>query len=77
MNGDSQKIYDAIIENGNRLTALETQQNTQHEENKRNYKEMSKTIANVIKLKTQVFFQWFFIGTIFVGIITLFLRSFS
>jgi len=75
MNGDSQKIYDAVIKNGNRLTALETQQLAQHAENTKNYKEMSKTISNVIKLKTQVFFQWFFIGAIFIGIVTLYLRN--
>lgn len=75
MNGDLTKIYDEVVSNGNRLTTLETQQGTQHQENKKNYEELHKTIANVIKLKTQVFFQWFFIGAVFIGIITILLKG--
>ena len=75
MNGAEREILNAVIENGNRITALETQKETQHLENTRNYEKLHKTISNVIKLKEQVFYQWFFISAIFLVIIALLFRS--
>jgi len=44
LNGDLQKVYDAIISNGNRLTALETKQELQHKENRDDIKEIKQYI---------------------------------
>jgi len=75
MNGDSQKIYDAVIANGNRLTAIESIQKERHHVNQEDMKKLHKTIASVIKVKTHVSIQWWFIGAVFIGLITLFIRS--
>ncbi len=75
MSADLDKIYTAIVANGNRLTAIETTQSLRHVENQTAMKSLSKTVESVIKLKTHVTLQWFFIGGIFAGIITLFVRN--
>ena len=75
MSADLDKIYDVCVDNGNRLTALETTQKINHKQNQLDMKSLGKTIANVIRLRTHVYFQWFFIGGIFVAIVSLFLKN--
>jgi len=75
MSADLDKIYDAIVVNGNRLTAIEATQAERHMQNQTDMRKLHKTIANVVALKTQAFYQWFFIGGIFIGIVSLFIRN--
>lgn len=75
MNGDSQKIYDEIVSVGNRMIVIETQQKERHIQNRDDMKKLHKTISSVIKLKTHVNIQWWFIGGIFIGIIGLFIKG--
>ena len=75
MNGNEQQILDAVIDNGNRLTAIEAKQEERHNTNVENMEKLHKTIANVVRLKTHVGIQWYFIGAIFLGLVALFIRG--
>jgi len=75
MNGGEQKIYDVVIGIDKRLVAIETKQEERHKQNTSDINKLHKTISSVIKLKTHVSIQWWFIGAIFIGILTLFIRS--
>lgn len=65
MNGDDQRIYDAIKENGNNISKIYTQlegmkttQNLQHEMNVGDIDEIKKNTKGFYSVKTQVRFQW-------------------
>ncbi len=82
MNGDSKTIYEAIINVNEKITSIKvdvaeikTSQELHHKQNQEDIKEYKETSKCCIKLKTQVFYQWFFITAIFLGIIAIFFRS--
>ena len=75
MSVDLDKIHSAILTMDRRLTITETKQSERHEQNQLDMKSIKKTIGSVIALKAHVYFQWFFIGGIFVGIVTLFIKG--
>lgn len=77
MNGDLGKIYEAVVDNGNRLAIIETKQAERHEQNTRDIEKLHKTISNVISLKTHVGIQWWFIGATVLGIGALYIRTIS
>ena len=68
MNGSEQRIFDKLEENGNRLTAIETFAKAHYKEIKEDVGEIKRDIKVVIRLKTQVAFQWWAIGVIVIGI---------
>ncbi len=72
---NGKEIYEVVLGIDKRLVAIETKQEERHTQNQKDIKSLHRTIDNVIKLKTQVFFQWFFIGAVFVGIITIVLKG--
>ena len=82
MNGSETKIYEAVINLNEKITAIKvdvaaikTTQKINHGQNQLDIKEYKKTSNGFIKLKTQVFYQWFFLGAVFIGILTLALRG--
>ncbi len=75
MSADLDKIYEVCVENGTRLTKIETKQEERHSQNQVDMKKLHKLVAIVATLKAHVFFQWFFIGGIFIGIVTLFIKN--
>jgi len=82
MNGDFKTIYQAVTNLNEKITSIKidvaqikTHQKLNHEQNQKDIREFHKTAAGFIKLKTAVFYQWFFIGAIFIGIVTILLRG--
>lgn len=71
MNGDSQKIYDAVMANGKKLAVLEERQNNQHTENKCLIAKLEKDIREHTRKcpVNQVKAQWAVLAMIFAAII--------
>ena len=82
MNGDFKTIYEAITNLNEKNTSvkvdvaqIKTSQKLNHEQNQKDIREYHKTADGFIKLKTAVFYQWFFIGAVFISIITILLKG--
>lgn len=82
INEDNKTIYEAITNLNEKITTIKvdigeikTAQTLHHQQNQKDIREYSKTADSLIKVKSQVFYQWFFISAIFLGIMTLFIRS--
>ena len=81
LNGEN-KIYEAVINLNEKITTIKvditeikTKQTLQHNQNQKDIRDWQKTTTGYVRLKTQVFYQWFFISAVFIGIITLFIRK--
>lgn len=72
MNGDTKVLYDAIVDNGSRITSLEVSQKMQHKQNSEDIKKLIEhdemCLEGHIKAKTHIQIQWWFIGGIVFGI---------
>jgi len=79
---NGKEIYEAVINLNEKITSLKVDvgkikisQELHHKQNQEDIKAYKRTADCCIKIKTQVFYQWFFISAIFLGIIALLFRS--
>jgi len=74
MNSDNKKIYDAIVDNGNRLTRLETLQREQHKVNTKEISIIKEDNKNFIEKHAntsgQIKAQWVIIIIILAGMLS-------